>query len=73
MSATTYGYVIETCHEGTDWCIRDFDPRKDEEDERWPFLEEALEEGRTLVQQFNDATPSHVRKSRLYNFSNGGA
>ena len=63
------GYVIETCHEGTDWCVRDFDPIRDEEDERFLDKAEAMHAAEATVLRFNASRPFGMLGCRLFDFT----
>jgi hypothetical protein len=63
------GYVIETIHEGTDWCVRNFDPAQDEEDERYLDKDEALHAAGGMVLDFNSKRPFGTFPARLLDFT----
>lgn len=63
------GYVIELCHEGTDWSIRNFDPAQDEEDECYYDKDEAWHQANGLVLKFNSKRPFGTLPMRLFDFT----
>ena len=63
------GYIIMTCHEGTDWAVYDFDPKRDEEDERFDSKEEAMIVAQKTVDRFNASRPWGVLGCRLFDFT----
>lgn len=63
------GYVIVTCHEGTDWCVRNWDPTQDEEDERFDNKEDALRRARLDVVRLNSTLLKDMAHCRLYDFT----
>jgi hypothetical protein len=63
------GYVIATCHEGTDWCVRDFDSSQDEEDERFDNKEDALRRARLDVVRLNSTLRKGMVQARVYDFT----
>lgn len=65
----SHGYVIETCHEGTDFCVRDFDPEQDEEDERFLDKNEAMHVAGGIVLDFNSKRPFGTLPTKLFDFT----
>lgn len=63
------GYVITTCHEGTDWCVRNFDPAQDDDDERFLDKDEAMHAASGMVGTFNSKRPFGMLPTRLFDFT----
>jgi hypothetical protein len=63
------GYVITTCHDGSDWCVRNWDPEQDEEDERFDDKEDALRRARLDVERLNSTLLKDFVPCRVYDFT----
>lgn len=67
------GYVIKTCHEGSDWAVCDFDQDRDEEAERYDTFEEAWDEALHACRHFNLTRRSNGVPMRAFDFTKGAA